>query len=72
MRVLQSLVKDHTEKKKQKQQYMEFDEEDDMYMEMPKSVPFNQNQGVFYKEDRSINVDKSVFDRTAVFHTTES
>ncbi|MDD2973314.1 MAG: hypothetical protein PHE02_14415 [Lachnospiraceae bacterium] len=72
MGVLDELVNKNKKKNADKKlsSYQQADDEDDMYMEWPATVPMNEFQGVFHKEEHSINTEKSVFDRTAVFHTS--
>ena len=74
-RMLQETKKLNKQKKKENdiQQDKDEDEMGMMYMPRPKIGYLNKNKGVFGGEDdTSINTAKSVFDRTAVFHTDNS
>ncbi len=74
-RMLQETRKLNKQKKKENdiQQDKDEDETGMMYLPRPKIGYLNKYKGVFDGEDdTSINTAKSVFDRTAVFHTDNS
>ncbi|MCR5054136.1 MAG: hypothetical protein K6A69_04770 [Lachnospiraceae bacterium] len=61
---------DKEQKRKKNNAIVEEDEMGYAYMDAPKWGYLNENKGVFANDDdNSINTMKSVFDRTAVFHT---
>ena len=71
-RMLYETKKLNQQKKKENdiQQDQDEDETGMAYMPRPRMVPLNANKGAFDNtDDTSINTAKSVFDRTAIFHT---
>lgn len=71
-RMLYETKKYNQQKKKENdiQQDQDEDETGMAYMPRPDLVFLNENKGVFANDDNSsINTAKSVFDRTALFHT---
>jgi len=75
LKVTDLLIKGNQEKKKKKQQRADFfDEEEETYayQEKPRQTALNEGPQVTTgKTFEGINSRKSVFDRTAVFHTGE-
>ncbi|MBR6257309.1 MAG: hypothetical protein IKR23_08020 [Lachnospiraceae bacterium] len=73
-RMIEETKKLNRQKKKENdiQQDQDEDEMGMMYMPRPANRYLNKDKGVFGNDDdTSINTAKSVFDRTAVFHTGE-
>jgi len=71
-RMIYETKKVNQQKKKENdiQQDQDEDETGMAYMPRPRMVPLNDYKGVFdHTDETSINTAKSVFDRTAVFHT---
>ncbi len=74
MKVTDLLIRENQEKKKKKQQADFSDEEEETYtyQERPRQTSLNEGPQVMTgKTFEGINSRKSVFDRTAVFHTGE-
>jgi len=73
MRVTDLLIRENQEKKKRKQRSEDFDEEETLtYQERPRQTSINEGpQMMTGRTFEGINTRKSVFDRTAVFHTGE-
>ena len=73
-RMIEETKKLNRQKKKENdiQQDQDEDEMGMMYMPRPVNRYINKDKGVFGNDDdTSINTAKSVFERTAVFHTGE-
>ncbi len=57
-------------KRKREQQFIDDDEMGMAYMRRERMKPLDTDPGIFnQKDETSINTMKSVFDRTAIFHT---
>ena len=69
MRIDDRLVKQNRELAKKKKQRLEEDEEWLTYAVRQRMTPINKDKGIFPDESSGINTRKSVFDRTAIFHT---
>lgn len=69
MRLSERLAKQNEKINKQARSFSEEDEETMIYMERTSVNPINEERIGFYQDDKSLNRQKSIFDRTALFHT---
>ncbi len=75
MRLMDRMLKETKDlekekKRKREQAFLDDDEMGMAYMRRERMKPLDTDPGVFNQQDEtSINTMKSVFDRTAIFHT---
>lgn len=68
MRLSERLVKQNEEIVKRNKIDLKEEEETMTYMSRKVQSPLNQKKSDFDDDDKSINIQKSIFDRTALFH----